>query len=907
MAKVYLIWLDILGFDNFCRQIAESRGLEPKKVRTDFIETINERIEEATSKQQIIGQKYGESDDWLLATNSLDLTLKTVGDILEHDTGYLAVKIPLEIAIGAVNIDDLSSLQGSQLLSNQGTIDFLKTNIISFYHKWHELEFACSPKKTFVVITEDVATEMEINLRNQSRKIIQKRTNDQIIFYSVEPILIQQQHKIMNFLEKIGRSNSKLYNRIDDLFIAPTEFEEIKASLKINHLVFITGTAEYGKTYTAVRLLWEYFLRGYEVVWIEGREQKERSEVRKRLEEIERELKPRHIIYFEDPFGKISYERAESLEREVGYIINCVKNIQDAYIVLTSREEVFKEFERENLSSIELQEFEKKLNIKKPSYDYYKRKEMLLKWAEAKNCIWLQNPCTTTVILSSLQNPKNLPTPLSIRDFAVTSSNLNDITSINQQLREKSVETVRSFAKELEYMSSEKFLFLLIPFVDAFPITIARSEFNLIAKSLNIDDPNCFEETFSWFKDDKIDVKDDKIVFSHPSYNEAVRYSLAEKQQNVFARKNILSKLLNSLVCKQRSAISVAQFIRVNYDLLESNLVETITLQLTDMAQPPAESIYSLIENYDKLPIRIKEKIPVLARKPETSSYVAFAVLENIRRIPYSLAEEILVDMAKDSYADQKLAYALRVKFHEIPSELLNKLLLILVKKSSLSSFSMNMLNEYGYYLPTNLIDVIFMDMIEFPKYWEDLSWLLKGYFERISPDIRILVLIRLLKKVISEKSKKNKLKSLKNNEKEDFVLETCLTFIARVIGEYFNIIEPEIQKDLICKLSGIKANRQVAMILLQNFPTVSKRSNLDLLKIIESVSINPSIPSLLRKNYDTLPVDLREALLGVLTNEQIDSDTVAIFEEHSNEISQLLIDRYHSILKDVPAEGSIR
>jgi hypothetical protein len=41
-------------------------------------------------------------------------------------------------------------------------------------------------------------------------------------------------------------------------------------------------------------------------------------------------------------------------------------------VIATSREEVFKEFEKEKLSAKDLKEFKERLNIKKPSYDYKK-------------------------------------------------------------------------------------------------------------------------------------------------------------------------------------------------------------------------------------------------------------------------------------------------------------------------------------------------------------------------------------------------------------------------------------------------------------------------------------------------------------------------------------------------------
>ena len=76
---------------------------------------------------------------------------------------------------------------------------------------------------------------------------------------------------MLKFLDLIGESSSKIYNRIDELFVPPIEYDEIKASLEKNRVVFITGPPEFGKTYTAIRLLWEFFCSGYNPVWWAGR------------------------------------------------------------------------------------------------------------------------------------------------------------------------------------------------------------------------------------------------------------------------------------------------------------------------------------------------------------------------------------------------------------------------------------------------------------------------------------------------------------------------------------------------------------------------------------------------------------------------------------------------------------
>jgi len=391
----FLVWLDILGFDGLTKKIAEETGMEARKVREDFIETINERVASIEHKKEIIGKNYGERDDWILITENLDLAFKVTSDILDHNTQYRHhERIPLEIAVGTGRYDRWGSLDDKGLIVEDSTVDFLKTRIISYYHEWYKKN---NPKKfldsTFVVLTDSAYSELNKLDRMSCRKIEFKHKESEgkekiASFFDIDVDAVRQRGRIFEFLEKIGRPYSKLFDRIDSLYVPPTEYWKIRRSLRFNKIIFITGTPEYGKTYTAVRLLWEYFCLGYEPLWMAGGELQERLNLRKSLEEIESQLTKysKQIIYFEDPFGKTRYETRDVLEREIGTIIESICKSRDTYVIITSREEIFKEFEKELLSSVDVRRFEKTLNIRKPSYGCLKRRSLLMKWASYRDC-----------------------------------------------------------------------------------------------------------------------------------------------------------------------------------------------------------------------------------------------------------------------------------------------------------------------------------------------------------------------------------------------------------------------------------------------------------------------------------------------------------------------------------------
>jgi hypothetical protein len=80
--KKYLVHLDILGFERLAEKIEEERGIESREGRKKFIDVLNERMKTIEREGRITGRKYGESDDWLLLTNSHENVFESILNIL---------------------------------------------------------------------------------------------------------------------------------------------------------------------------------------------------------------------------------------------------------------------------------------------------------------------------------------------------------------------------------------------------------------------------------------------------------------------------------------------------------------------------------------------------------------------------------------------------------------------------------------------------------------------------------------------------------------------------------------------------------------------------------------------------------------------------------------------------------
>jgi hypothetical protein len=459
--KRYLIYLDILGFEKLASEIGTKKRIEPRKIRRDFIQVISDKVESLNKSGRITGFHYDEGDSWILIVNKLDQIFLIISELLNHNSGHDDYRqIPLEIAVGVGNYDMWAVTHGRQVKTEDDTIAFLKTYIINHYHRWLKENMNSSPKESFILFTETVYQDLE-PLDKKKCRIIKSITRDGVIKIIVADIIrFTEKGKVLQFLEQINFADNRWYGRINEIYVPPIEYEEIIQILENKRLLFLTGTPEYGKTYTAIRLLWEKYTCGYKPIWFTGTDLYDRKEEREILGRIGTVLKEKNIIYFEDPFGRLTYESDDFLERTMGIIINNIKKVDDIYIVITSREEPFKEFKRNLIGDCELDDYEVMLNIKRPSYDNEKREQILLRWSEENDCDWIKNDQTYKMVLDSIRtNEKALSTPLSMKSFAITTASKRPKQNLIQIIHAHSEASAKAFAKEIINMTDIYWLF----------------------------------------------------------------------------------------------------------------------------------------------------------------------------------------------------------------------------------------------------------------------------------------------------------------------------------------------------------------------------------------------------------------------------------------------------------------
>ena len=637
--KKYLIYLDILGFEGLAEKMAKKTGFEEDDLRQKYLsDPVEKEIEEIKREGIQISKGISEiegSDNYVLIFDDIQTAFELVGKLTtikipHRDYGV----IPLEVALGTKKIDEGIEVKP---INRKEIIKFLKEDVINPYRSCYKNKNDETIKETFVLFTQEFFDDLE----PLDKKYCERISYSDKTFFVADLEKIQQRARVFEFLEEIGHAGSKLYDRLDELYVPPSEYEDLSKTLKENRILFITGTPEYGKTYTAVRLMWEFYNDRYEPKWIRGGNKTERNEVGMKLEDIGSELKPGRIIYFEDPFGQIEYEERYGLERGIGTLKDSVRQVEDAYVIITSREEVFKEFKKEKLSAKELKEFEEKLNIRKPSYNYEKRKEILLNWAEGGNCRWLINEKLKNLVLESMKDKKVLPTPMSIKNFAIATFDVEDEGKLKGEIKEKSVETAKAFAKEIKNMADDKILFLSLLYIFEsgpylFEVEFVRTTYQEMVEELNLQNAWVFDRVVNWFKDDKIkiDTVSDIISFSHPSYSEAWGYLLIEDGYPTWINSEIFSELLLKLSERSSIAQTIAWVVANNYDMLPEK-VRGLLFKISEIDDAAFELAWAVDINFNKLPDNVRNALLLkLSKKDDAASFVADTVAYYFDKLP---------------------------------------------------------------------------------------------------------------------------------------------------------------------------------------------------------------------------------------------------------------------------------
>ena len=274
------------------------------------------------------------------------------------------------------------------------------------------------------------------------------------------------------FLMHIERSKDIKYENFEDVYVPPKEYPKIRKTLEDKRCVFITGTPEYGKTYTAVKLMWDKWRNSESRIECKYPRKEMMEEILRKMEDGSEEYS-NSIIYIEDPTGHTEYIPNPVFRDSIVRVISHL-SYTNSYLIVTMRDNIYQRTKIDMMDESEyLEKYVQRLEMGAPSYGIEERREMLLRWANKMKCSWLEDEEIRNFVLGKIK--EKLPTPFNIYDFCVNTGekelrpNMKDKKDFEELIQYFSQKTARIFATDLlDIMKNgedTKILFICFPFI----------------------------------------------------------------------------------------------------------------------------------------------------------------------------------------------------------------------------------------------------------------------------------------------------------------------------------------------------------------------------------------------------------------------------------------------------------
>jgi hypothetical protein len=359
---------------------------------------------------------------------------------------------------------------------------------------------------------------------------------------------------IEGFLQSIGYGHElkvprSRFRSLPDLYVKPTEYDDICLKLEKENVLFIIGEPHLGKTYTAFYLLWEYYQKGYETLHIRHDKlisllhQNEGNMKNLLLNLFSGDEAVPRIIHFDDPFGETMERRSDVFAKELDTFLDLMHDYEQIKVIVTTRLNIF----RESLAMLhdpkKIEILEKDLRV----HTSYRRDillEILHRYTYFYKPLWASDKNIVLILDDKL--PDLLPAPHNIEFFVRTSERL---TSIDEVLRhvETSKEMVKALGEWMASLPDHEQLFLawleICSAIEIIFLDTKSSEINIenaynktlatmfLKKHLSGIPSDPFSRAIDKFNMIILESREGdsgliKLNFVHPSYHEAFWYAV---------------------------------------------------------------------------------------------------------------------------------------------------------------------------------------------------------------------------------------------------------------------------------------------------------------------------------------------------------------------------------------------
>lgn len=567
---------------------------------------------------------------------------------------------------------------------------------------------------------------------------------------------------IEGFLRSIGYEHElkvprSRFRNLPNLYIKPTEFNDICSKLEREHVVFIIGEPHLGKTYTAFYLLWEYYQKGYEILHIKHDRlvsllHKHDGEMKQLLLDLFAcESGLPLIIHFDDPFGETMERRTDIFAKELDSFLNLAQGYEHLRIIVTTRLNIFRESMADVHDKKKVEELEKDIRVH-TSYHRDTILDILHRYTQFYKPLWSSDE----EIIAALdkQLPDLLPAPHNIEFFVRTSERL---TSLEEVLRhvENSKEMIKALGEWMAALPEHEQIFLIwmevcsttgilfpdtpaskMEFEGAYLETLA---FMFKKKHLAGIPPSPFSHSKDKFDMILLESYDEetklvKYDFVHPSYHEAFWYTIHQKL-HLHRWWDLLKEYIGEIFQRVENKVDLVQLSMIErYGIINRDLDQLLLISAeSEDINEQLIAFEHMLERYEKFANSPQFSACVCAlsssKNPDHSlrflelvdKYFDLLPIDVLNKIPLFIFSEYLEVRKKCKEILSEHTLPESVKKSEIIRtwELIKNLPLTITKKVTLYSLSPADLQ----FLFNNEFDFALINLIKIASnYWDQLT-----------------------------------------------------------------------------------------------------------------------------------------------------------------------------------------
>ena len=604
----------------------------------------------------------------------------------------------IEIYTYLKNLEQLQREHYTQVITN---LEAIKTNMAT--------------EKTQILIKDALLSSGEL-LKKKIGLLFELETKVDTIKEDTEQIkkklISEKKSGFEGFAEQIDESIQKI-NALIQTYVKPKEYDKILQALNERKVSIITGSPEYGKTYTAYHILLEYYNKDFVPYHIRIRDNP--KNISNELKFISKKLyeNEKIAVYLDDPFGQTEFNNLDksALNEIRDLIAEFNKNQNGSILIITSRKAIFDKVEKEIFLIEDSRNTIVTLDLRNESYDYETRDKFLERCLEFHKVSWRMNLELLFFVKLRLKN--YLPTMLNIWNFAQSYFKDPDENKLLEIIKEHSVSTPIWFASQILDNKPEVMYLLSFPLISQWNETeFVRKQYQKLTKDTTEEDIHTFDKIRSKFT---YQVNLGKYVtFSHPSYVESLPYILepnkiprrVEKLGEIRFKQNFI-KVLFKMVEQEYVDENVAHIIVENYTSLP-NTVHELLFKLAENHFAVESVCNAIVENYTSLPNTVHELLFKLAENDRKAMWVGRAIFHNFESIPLNPRENLLFKLTENRKADGFVSITLSYYFNDFSQSTRESLLFKLMKNNNSAHYIASIIVKNYTSLPNTVHELLF-------------------------------------------------------------------------------------------------------------------------------------------------------------------------------------------------------